>query len=858
MLVTCFCLSTQAQTDKDTTKTVPPTILDGDSIPVIDSLSVDTMVSPDALTSTVEYTAKDSIVFDLENKKIYLYGSASVGYEAISLDAARITIQTDSNTVIASPVFDTAGVMIGRPKFSDGTTTMDADTMKYNFKTKKGRMSNAVTQEGEGFIHVKVGKKLPNDNVYIKDGKYTTCNLDHPHFYIGTTRLKVIPEDKIITGPACLFIEDVPTPLAVPFGYFPNKKGKASGLIIPTYGESPNLGFYLQNGGYYWSVNDYVDMQLTGDIYSKGSWGSKFNTQYKKRYKFGGNLNLSYSNIRSGFKETPDFSVRKEFFVRWKHSQDAKARPNSRFSADVNAGTSSNFTNNFNSVTNDFLTNTFTSSVSYNKTFAGTPFTAAVNARHSQNTQTRQVNVSLPEASFNMSRVYPVQMLKKVFGAKGSATNKGLDKLGLSYALNVKNDITTHERHVQIDDLAQLTDSFRNGIKHNIPIGTNFKLFKYFTLNPNANFTAVQYFNFTEKTWDNVGNKLVETKRQQFVGNYRYNLATNLTTKLYGTKLFKGGPIAGVRHVVTPTVGLSYQPENSTGQRSYVDSISRVIDYNIFEDGIFGNLNTGEAGNVNFSILNNLEMKVRTPKDSADPVKKIKLLENVGFSGSYNLMADSLNWSNFNLNARTRLFNNVSLNFNSRLDPYQYSQDSITGIVRKVDRTWWEDEFKLGHLSSANLAIAFTLKSKTQSSTAGYKPKDDEDKKDFENVLNNPNAFVDFTIPWQLSVNYNVNYTKSNPFAEKSFTQTVNFAGEVNLTPKWRVEVASGYDFVAKDFSYTTVNFYRDLHCWEMSFRWVPFGTRKSYEFQINVKSSVLQDLKLSRRREYFDLAQPF
>ncbi len=815
------------------------------------------MISPDALTSTVEYSAKDSIVFDLENKKIYLYGTASVGYEAITLDAARITIQTDSNTVVASPVFDSTGTMIGRPRFSDGTTTMDADTMKYNFKTKKGRMSNAVTQEGEGFIHVKVGKKLPNDNVYIKDGKYTTCNLDHPHFYIATNRLKVIPDDKIITGPACLFIEDVPTPLAVPFGYFPNKKGKASGLIIPTYGESPNLGFYLQNGGYYWSISEYIDMQLTGDIYSKGSWGSKLNTQYKKRYRFGGNLNLSYSNIRSGFKETPDFSVRKEFFIRWKHAQDPKARPNSRFSADVNAGTSSNFTNNFNSVTNDYLTNTFTSSISYNKTFAGTPFTAAVNARHSQNTQTGVVNVSLPDASFNMTRVYPVQMLKKVFGVKGSATNKGLDKLGVSYNMNVKNDLSTYDSLISISNLNNLQDDFRNGIKHTIPLGTNMKLGKFVTLNPNANFTAVQYLNFTEKTWNSVDSELVETKRQQLVGNYRYNIAANLTTKLYGTKLFKRGPIAGVRHVVTPTVGLSYQPENSVGQRSYIDSVSRVIDYNIFEDGIFGNLNTGEAGNVNFSILNNLEMKVRTPKDSADPVKKIKLLENVGFSGSYNLMADSLNWSNFNLNARTRLFNNISLNFNSRLDPYQYVQDTL-GIARKIDRTWWEDEFKIGHLSSANMAIAFTLKSKTKSSTTGYKPKDDEDKKDYQNVLNNPNAFVDFTIPWQLSVNYNVNYSKSNPFAEKSFTQTVNFAGEVNITPKWRVEVASGYDFVAKDFSYTTLNFYRDLHCWEMSFRWVPFGTRKSYEFQINVKSSVLQDLKLSRRREYFDLAQPF
>lgn len=855
LLVNCLSGNLLAQT-VDTT-IVPDTFL-LDSVPELDSLEADTMISPDALSSPVVYNAEDSIVFALLDDRIYLYGTAKVEYENIVLTAARITIHTDSNYVLATPVTDSLGKMVGRPRFTESGTSMDADTMKYNFRSKKGRMSNAVTQEGGGYIHVKVGKKMPNDNVFIKDGKYTTCNLDTPHFYIATSKLKVIPDDKIITGPACLFIEDIPTPLALPFGYFPNKKGQASGIVIPQYGESPALGFYLQNGGYYWSVNDYMDLQLTGDIYSKGSWGSKFNTNYKKRYKYNGNLNLSYSQIKNSYKDFPDYSVKKEFFVRWKHSQDPKARPNSRFSADVNAGTSSNFKNNFNSVTNDYLTNTFNSSISYNRSFQGTPFNLALNARHSQNTNTGAVNVSLPQAALNMQRIYPVKTIRNWIAPNAAGTHKGLDKLGISYALNFRNDISTYDTLISMNNLSNLANDFRNGLQHQIPIGTNMKLFKYLTLTPSATFSAVQYFNYTNKAYDPVQDSVIVTKEQGLVGNYRYNAGANLTTKIYGTKLFRNGPVKGIRHVITPSIGVSYNPKNTAGQRSYIDSLNNVIDYSIFENAVYGNLNGQEAGNVNFSVLNNLEMKVRNRKDTADPVKKIKILENVGFSGAYNLMADSLNWSNFSLNARTRLFNNVSFNFNSTIDPYQYRLDSTGTVASRIDRTYWEDQFKLGNMTSANVAVSFSIQSKDKKNVAKYQPKDNEDQRDLNDVKQNPQDYVNFNIPWRLSVNYNVNYSKSNPFAERSFTQTINFSGEVSITQKWRIEVNSGYDFVNKDFSYTTFNFYRDLHCWEMSFRWVPFGTRKSYQFQINVKASVLQDLKLSRKREYFDLAQPF
>lgn len=809
-----------------------------------DSILVDTLISPDALESKVSYKANDSIRFDLANQKVYLFGKAEVTYEDLVLTAAAIEIRIDSSQVFAYGIYDSTGKYTDRPLFSQGEQNFSAYSIRYNFKTKKGKIVDVITQEGESYIHGQHVKRMDTEELYIKNGKYTTCNLEHPHFYIYASKLKVIPDDKIVTGPAYMVIEDVPTPLAVPFGLFPNKKERSSGILIPTYGESPSLGFYLMNGGYYWTISDRMDLALTGDIYSKGSYGLKANTQYYTRYKYSGNFSFSYSQIRNSYKEFSDFSKQNEFFVRWNHAQDAKARPNSRFSADVNAGTTTNFKNNLNSITDDYLTNTFSSNISYIKSFPNKPFSLTLSARHNQNTQTRQVNVSLPDAAFNVQRLFPFR------GNNTSSKGQWYKNAGISYSANMRNDISTYDTLIKLDRLDRLTNDMKNGVQHTIPLTTSFKVFKFFTMNPAINLQEKWYAKTVSKTYDSTLNLITTDTVYGFARGSTANASSNLTFKLYGMYLFKGNTIKAIRHVFTPSVGFSYTPENNAGLKKYYNhSLQKEVEYSVFEGGIFGTAHTKEAGLLNLNLINNLEMKVRSKKDSIKQEKKIVLFENLGISTAYDAIADSLNWQDIKINGRTYLFKNLNLNFNGNITPYR---NNILG--QKINETYWDFENSIGRLNSANVTTSFSLRSKDSKKSGLDKAKSREtDNAVTRDIKQNPQAYIDFNVPWSINVNYNLAYNKPNSFQKATITNTIGLNGDLNITPKWKVGYQTNYDIEEGKFSYTSFDIYRDLHCWEMSISWVPFGQRKSYMVKINVKASTLQDLKITRKREYYD-----
>tara|TARA_R110001592_G_scaffold5171_1_gene28641 strand:+ start:4938 stop:7481 length:2544 start_codon:yes stop_codon:yes gene_type:complete len=798
-------------------------------------LTIDSFISKDALESKVKYKATDSIRFDMKTQQVFLFGESEIYYEDIELKAEEIESNLDSNVVTARGKKDSTGKYFGEPIFKQATKEFNAHEIKYNFNTKKGLITDVKTQEGGGYIHGNKIYKNPDNVLYIKNGKYTTCNLAEPHYHFGATKLKVIPNDKIITGPADLFIENAPTPFAIPFGFFPNSNKQRSGIVIPEPGESTQYGFFMLNGGYYLYINEHLDAQLTGDFYSKGSWGTKFNSNYKDRYHFNGNVNLSYSVFKNSEKEFPDFSERKDFFFRWRHNQDPKARPNSVFSANVNFGTTTNFTNNYNSTSNDYLSSTANSSVSYTKRFGSSPFTLNLNASHSQNNLTKLITVRLPDVALNMARIYPLKR-KNAIG-----NQKFYEKIGLSYSMNARNEVTALDSLYNINEPQYLTEKLKNGIKHTIPLNTSIKMFNYFSLTPSFNYSELWYLKTINKNWSDTSNSVYTDTLTGFARGNSYNMAANLTTNLYGMYSFKSKKIKALRHVITPSVGLSYVPENNSGLRSYTDSSNTTYEYSIFQDGIYGTTHATEAGFLNLALLQNFEMKVRNKKDTVNPISKITLIDNLGLSTNYNMLADSFNWSNISLTARTSLFKKINLNFNSSIDPYALDTNGT-----RVNKSHYSQEGGLGRLTSANLAASFALRSKTTHRKEKTSKFATEEELAYINY--NLDDYIDFDVPWTLNIGYNVNYSKPKFEDSKRVIQTVNFSGDMSLTKKWKIGFSSGYDFQRHSYTYTTINIYRDLHCWEMSLQWIPIGNRQSYLFTIKVKSSILQDLKLTRR----------
>ena len=774
--------------------------------------------------------------FDMESGKVFLWNDAEVYYEDVVLKADYIELDLNSNMVIADGLVDSTGEMQGMPVFKDKNSEYEAGRMVYNFKTKKGKISEVRTQEGDGYIKGNEVRKTPTDVIYVKNGYYTTCSLDHPHFSLASNKLKVIPGEKIIAGPTVLKIGEVPTPLGLPFGIFPNTKERSSGILIPSYGDSPNRGFFLTDAGYYFGISDNMDLSLTGDIYSKGSWGVNLKSNYKSRYRFNGNVDLEYNKILNSYPEFPNYSETQDFFVRWHHSLDPKANPYSSFSANVNVGTNSNFRNNINSTNQEYLSNVFQSNISYSKRFPGKPFNFTASARHSQNTQTGAFNVTLPAVSFSVNRQMPFRN-----SLKGG---RALKNLGFSYSANATNQLRTQDTLLALNNFEELRDDFSSGVIHSLPISTSMKVFKYFSLNPNITFSEIWSFRSIQKSMDSE-NILHKDTVPGFVRGGNVTASASLSTKIYGMYQFRKGKINAIRHVITPQFSFNYVPEQNSGLQSYKDTLGKIYEYSIFEDAIYGRPNRDERGVIGFNLMNNLEMKVKSDKDTTG-LRKIKIFESLSLFSSYDIAADSMNLSPMVIQGRTRLTDNINFQFDGTFDPYMLDTNGM-----RINQMMLSNDAGFARLTSANFSLNFTLRGgdkkdrkEKQSDLAT------EDEMDYINA--HPEQFVDFSIPWSLRMSYNWLYSK--PRFDHKITQTLNFSGDIRVTDHWKVGFTSGWDFEKSDFSYTSMNIYRDLHCWEMSVRVIPFGQRQSYVFTINVKSPVLQDLKLNRRRNYYDV----
>ena len=809
----------------------------------------------------IERSCNDSTVQDFKNNKVYYYGDAKVVYEDITIEAAFIEFDFDKRTVFAKGLHDSTGKLYGSPIFLEGDKKYLSEEMRFNFETKKGIITKVFTEDAMGYIHGSKIKKMDDNSINIKSGSFTTCsNQEHPHFEFYFGKAKVIPDDKIVTGPAYFRLMETPLPIGVPFGIFPNSKGQRNGILVPTWGESANRGFYFENGGFYWGINEYLDFQLVGDIYTRGSWAVKPTLRYNKRYAYNGSLSGSYAVNKIGSKGSADYNESTDFKVRWVHKQDPKARPKSSFSADVYI-VSSNY-NKYNAISsNEYLSNTFQSSIAY-QTRIGSLFNFTANASHSQNTLTRVMTVTLPEVTLTMNRVYPFKNIGN------SAKKRWYKDMYISYTANAKNYMSMAD---SLYFRPGWLDNLQNGMQHRVPISMPVKLFKYVTWTTSVNLLDRMYFRYFEKQWVEdpsmaAGGYLKTDTINQFRNVFSFDVSSSMTTKLYGMVAFKKGPVRAIRHVFTPSIGVSYNPDFSKDFWNYYDTYydANGIEqlYSMFQGNIYGTPPSSESGRINYSFGNNLEIKVPSKKDTITGLKKVKVIEDLTFSGSYDIAKDSLNFSYLSVNGRTTLFKNLSVRYSSIWDPY-----ILDSLGRKqLNQFEWDVNKRLFRKNSVawNFSINYSLNNDTfKNKGKKTAPKRYESslasEEEMNDIRSNPGNYVDWSTKWALSLSYNLTLSNNLSYInyilkdDRKVIQTLGVNGNINLTPNWKVSVQSGWDFELKKLSYTSLTIYRDLHCWEMRFNWIPLGTYKSWNFTINVKASALQDLKLTKKKDYRD-----
>ncbi len=793
-----------------------------------------------SLESPVKYKASDSIRFDVKNKIVYLYGKASVDYESMVLTAAYIELDLNTREVLAKHVLDSNGKKDGIPNFKEADKSFDADIMRYNFQSKKGVSEGVITTEDDGFVY---GNKVLRDSsgeIYVKGARYTTCDDPHPHFYIQAEKFKIIPKKQVVTGPANLVIADVRTPLVIPFGFFPIRNKQTKGILFPTYGETQDRGFFLRDFGYYTPINSYMDLALLGTFYFRGSWGVTAKTTYKKRYKYYGNLLFSYNLNEFGEPESASYNKSGDINFNWHFVQDMKAKPGRSFNADVNF-VSSNYLRNNSFQVNDIARSNINSSIFYNKTLAGGLINFSANGRMDQNVQTKQVNVSLPAITLSMGRQMPFA------GLMGSG--QFLRNLGISYQSNVENRVVIQEENLF---KSVVFDSMENGMRHSIPVSTSFKAFKYFSVNPNFNLNEYWYLRTLERQWDSSKDTLIDSERNGFERVMQYDASISLSTIIYGTKTFKKGKLYAIRHVVRPQISANWNPDyRKPGKFGFkevqVNTSGEKELYSIFEETLFGGPSGGPSASLNFGIGNNLEMKVRSTKDTANGgIKKIKLIESFNINGGYNFLADSMPITIISLNGNTFLFERFNINFNGSLDPYSF--DTAGGFYFRNATYYWNSHKRPVRFTYGRLSLSTNLNPDANKK----KTLEGGNEAELEMINSRPQAYIDFSIPWSLSLNYNITYDR--PYKEDALLdQSFTFSGDINLTEGWKIALTSGYSFTQKELALTKIDFYRNLHCWEFSLGWIPTGPRQSFDFTIRVKSPTLQDLKLNRRAFWFD-----
>ena len=813
-----------------------------------------------SIQENIEYEADDSIILNMQEKKAYLYGNAKIFYQDIKLNAAYIEINFDSKDLFATGIIsDTTQKYVGRPSFDDDGKIYEADTMLYNFESKKGISYGVLTTEKDGFIHGERVLRDSQENIYVKNARFTTCDLPEPHFYIKADKIKVIPKKQIVTGPANLVIAGINTPLFVPFGFFPIPEERKHGLIFPTFGESQERGFNLRGLGYYFPVNQYLDVQLKTDIYFRGSFGASLTSRYYRRYKYRGNLQLSFNRNEFGEPESPDFRVSNDYKLNWTYARDSKAKPGSNFSANVNFVTSSFLKNNTTDYQDVISTNS-NSSVSYSKSFFKRKLNLSMVSNMSQNLTTGQLTTTLPQLTTSVTRQLPFKNLKP----ENKTARSFLNNLGFSYQGTFKNQLKTIDT-VLIAGIGEifgrtpaigtpsLGNDFKNGASHSIPISTSFKALKWFTVNPSFSYDEYWYFKTTAKVWDSNADTLQTFDNVNgFSRASTYRASVGLSTILYGLKQFKRGKLRAIRHVVRPNISANFSPDFSQGEKSgyrtYIDSAFKVRSYSIYENAIIGRPSQGAVGALSFGLGNNLEIKVHSPKDTTNGgIKKVKIIESLNINSNYNFLADSFNLAVFRLSGNTTILNKIRMNFGTTFDPYGYVlNDAGTNSIKSTEYAS-SVMGKLGNFTTSNLTISTNL------NPEAFKPKtsDKVSEEELEFINNNIQNYIDFDLPWSLNLNYNLRAT-TKPLIENTIEHSITINGDLSLTPNWKIGVNTGYSFTQQDISLTSITLDRDLHCWVMKFEWFPIG-RQMFSFGINVKSSTLKDLKLNRRRAWFD-----
>lgn len=830
------------------------------------------------IDNIINYTSNDSIRFDVNQKVIFMYGDADIDYGETRLKSEKVEVNWNNNMITSTGAKDSSGQLYGKPVFTDASDEFEADTIVYNIATKRGLIVSAVTQEGEGYIQGSRGLKDEDNNIYFKKAFYTTCNLKHPHFYIGANKLKVIPEDKVVSGPFNLWISDIPTPLGFIFGFFPLPEKNKSGIIFPSnFGEHNSRGFYFTQAGYYLAIKDYAGVAVRGDLYSNGSWRAGISSDYRKRYRFGGSLNFNYSKLYDDFLDNPE--DRKElpelYNLSWRHG--SQTRGLSRFNANVNVSSSNYYQlNSYNPTT--ILLGSVNSNISYSTTFRNTPFRLSASATVDQNLVSKVATVTLPDINFAMTRIYP---FKKKVGSK----NNWYENIGVTYDLRTKFQTTNtptilsqfREREGIYDSLLLDTLTFKSenfdrflnraqyGAQQRVDISTTLKpkktFLRFFSLNPSVSFRDFWYpeklpISFNEQT----GSLDTSEVNQKLTYTYEYSTNINLNTWIYGTFNLKNPKVKAIRHSMNPTLGFSYKPDFSDKQYgnfvTFTDSLGREQRINLYNGFIYSGPTAGENRNLTFSLNNILEAKVAT-KDSANPVKKIKLLDQLNLNGSYNFAADSFQLSNINLNAVTRIFGIFDIRYSATLDPYYWELNSDSTIVtnsslfvsqRRLNRlAIIEPGAGLGIITRSALSVGASLNPQAIKSKLPGKQNLAEPEDLQANAIPYQNLYVDFNIPWNLYVNYILSTSKTG-FQSANVNHTLQFNGDLKLSENWKVGFNSGYDIKGNAFTVSRFEIYRDLHCWQMSISAVLFSTQQSYIFTISPKAGILQDLKLNKR----------
>ncbi len=828
------------------------------------------------IDNVITINTSDSLIL-LGRNKALMYGDGKVNYGDLKLEAAQIEVDMRDKTVYAVGRPDSVGELQGKPVFEQGGSSYETKTMSYNFKTKRAYITDVITQQGEGYLTGGYTKKTEDDYYYMKNGRYTTCDdHEHPHFYFQLTTAKVKPKKNVVTGPAYLVLAGLPLPIAVPFGYFPFSEKYSSGILVPTFGDDYNRGFYLRDGGYYFAINDNMDLALTGEIYTKGSWGLKATSSYTKRYKYSGNFDISFLTTIYGDKGQADYSKQKNFQVIWSHSQDSKANPNMTLSASVNYMTSGYSRNDLNSYYNsNFTESTKSSTINMTYRFPRSKWSLSTNLNIAQRTQDSTLTVSFPNVTLTMSQTYPFKRKKAV------GDEKWYEKIRLSYSGQLQNSLTSKQ-----DEFFQksLIKDWRNAMKHSIPISATFNAFKYINLTPSISFTDRMYTRKVRRDWDPAAAAEICDTTYSFYNVWDFNASLSLDTKIYG--FFKPLPFLGdkvkmIRHVLTPTISFSGSPDFSSsffgyyGQYNYTDvnGNQQTRKYSLFPNSLYGVPGEGKTGMVSVSLANNVEMKVKSDNDSIGE-KKVSLIENFTVSQSYNFAADSLNWSNINTSLLLRLTKSFNLSLAATWDVYTYQLNEYGNPVR-VNIPRWKCGKGIGRLSSTGTSFSYTF----NNDTFKKKNKDDNKNKNAQNNNNNANSdneedghlsrpgdkkeeegtdmgedgYMKWSVPWSLSVNYSVNYSYGE-FDKKKLeykgriTQNLSFSGNIRPTKNWTFGFSASYNFDTHKLAYMNCNISRDLHCFAMRASFVPVGPYKSYNFSIAVKSSLLSDLKYDKR----------